>query len=233
MDRGDRNPGRLRSVGGYLPEALRFYELKNEYLTPVIFVTILFANFLANSAAGQENTAGAGSMLVYIAGIVLMPLLFSAYLYACIRDKKGEPCTIGECVAMAVRNSGNLILAFLAYMMFIVLGGILLIVPGIIIAIVFVFNTCFIVDRDAGIGFAFRASRQITTGRRVEIFSIFLVFYVAILLPSVLIIFIALRIYNDLVSSFLVSFISTLAGLMQQKLIAMMYIDILYGAPDA
>ena len=57
----NRMPGRLKDIRSYILRALKFFDLKNESLTPVIFCIILFTSLLI-SVPGAWLSAGLGEL---------------------------------------------------------------------------------------------------------------------------------------------------------------------------
>ena len=63
----------------------------------------------------------------------------------------------------------------------------------------------------------------------MEVFSTFVVFNLILFIPLIIIVFTASSTANTLIFNFVISFITTILTIMQQRLIAMLYVDMEYG----
>jgi len=202
-------PQGLANAGIYIKKSLKFYDIQNEHITPVIFIIILIAGF---SGAFLPDSMKNFDPIYIIYNIITVIIVYTAstiYLYAYIKPK--------------------LIAATVLIVLLTALGLIVLIVPGIIIYLVFIFNTCFILDKGTGILQAFTLSSSATAGRKAQIFTILLLLNIILFIPLFIIITIALSSGKPLVFSFVTAFVSAVANLMQQRIMALMYRDIVYG----
>jgi len=229
---------KLRGLSAYLLKALKFYELKSESLTRLIFVFILFTSFVAFFVPDDKYLILAANLLV----ITVTYLASAVYLTAYVKDLKGENYSPGDCFKLVVGNLFKIIASSMTYLvtMAVTLGfimipeivGILLfilIVPLVIIYIMYIFNTCYIVDKGNGIIDAFKSSRKATSGHKGPIFLTILLFNFLVAIPTTFIWFAAAASNNILVINFLVSFLGAVLNLMQQRLTVLMYMDLEYG----
>ena len=228
-------PGKLKRLGSYLGKAARFYDLKNEQLARIIFIIILFISF--GSALIPE--AGALSIVGNLAGVTLIFLVSTVYLAAYIKDIRDEEYTIEACFRIVARNAGRIVASSVAYMTAIavfagiltspeIMGfiGIFVFVPVIIIYVMFLFTTCFVVDKDKGIAEAYMASRNITSGYKGGVFLKLLGFNLVVGFPSFFVWTAAAASGKVLAANFIIAFTGAIINLMQQRLIALMYIDL-------
>jgi len=217
----------LREIGEYLKNSVKFYELKNENIAPVIFCTILFSSFIGvfiPTSAGLKVYAAYNAL-----NVIIVYLASTVYLLAYVKELKGEKYGLLECVEAVLRVAPKIFFAYLIYDAAIVAGIILFFIPGIIAYVMFLFHTCYIVDKNKGIFEAFKASRRITSRRRLEIFGIVLLFNVILFLLISLVMMFFVTSKNNIILSFVVVFISSLINLMKQRMTAMLYIDLEYG----
>jgi hypothetical protein len=222
-------PQGLGNAGTYIKKALKFYDINNEHITPVIFIIMLIAGFSGAFLPESMNSFDKVYIIYNIIAVIIVYTASSTYLYAYIRDLKGESYTAGSCIYNVLKLLPKLIAASVILALLTALGLILLIVPGIIIYLLFIFNTCFILDKGTSILPAFKFSSNVTAGRKTQIFTILLLFNIILFVPLFIIITIALSSEKPLVFSFVTSFVSAVANLMQQRIIALMYRDIVYG----
>ncbi len=121
---------------------------------------------------------GDDSALVVLAasvlGYVLSLFIALGYTRLALRLVDGQPGAIGDlfsCGRLVVR----MVLASLLYMLIVMGGTILLIVPGMIWAIKFQYYMYAIVDEDAGVMESLRRSSAITRGEKFHLFGFGLV----------------------------------------------------------
>lgn len=217
----------LSDIGTYLKKALKFYDLKNERLTPVIFTVILFTGFSGVFIPDSIN------LFVYgfynVISIAIMYLASAIYLLVYIKELKGEEYSFNDCLKRVFYNVAKIVLASIMYMAVTLTGFFLLFVPGIVLSLMFLFNTCYIVDKNNGIVEAFNASKRLTDGRKLEVFGIVAVFYILVILPFSMFVMIAASSNNNIIFAFVLSFAATIINLMHQRLTALIYIDLEYG----
>lgn len=242
---GNGKQGRIRPLGAYLLKVIKFYDVKNERLTPLVFVLILAVNFMANLIAVRyvsdiqittvqvpvrpEELAHLLQVLLVVNGLnlgsyILTSLFTSAYLYAYIRDLRGIPYSFRECWRVLGRKVFAIILLSVINVLAIVTGLFLLIVPGIIIYLMFVFSNCYMMDRNQGIMGSLKNSLDLTNGHKSQIFSVMVFFNLLIIILS------ALQGFGEgpLITLFISAFISAIVNLMYQRLTALMYVDLEY-----
>ena len=224
----NRKPGRLKNIGAYMPRAVKFYGLKNEILTPVVFIISLGAFFLSAFIPVPYDKLDLKSIAVNFLLTMLVNLASTIYLSAYIRELKGEEYSMPGCVNLVLRNILNIIMASVVYSIAIVAGVIAFIIPGIIFSIMFIFNTCYILDQGKGPFEALGASRRLTGGCKWEIFSIMLVYGLLLALPLVTIMVASNSSDNTLVQAFVPAFIFSIVNIMQVRLIALLYVDLEY-----
>ncbi|NMB95103.1 MAG: hypothetical protein GYA02_00585 [Clostridiaceae bacterium] len=227
----NRKPSNLRIAKYYLINALKFYEMKNERLTPIIFVIILFTGliggFLTEAASASDNISI--NILINVAIFFILNIASTVYLHSYITEIKGGVASLKESLKHILSNFVKIIVAYLTFMAIIIIGILLLIIPAIIFNYMFMFYICYLVDKDIRIKDSFNASKNITTGRRLEIFAIFILFNLVIFLPCFIAVTMVSFTRNSLIVSFTLTFFSTIVILMQQRLSALIYYDLEYG----
>jgi hypothetical protein len=231
-------PRELKTAVQYMPDALKFYQLKNESVSRILFVFILLISFVSvftDSAGGNLTRNIIISLVVY----VVINLASSIYLYAYINDLKGKEYTFSGCLHSILKQSPKIIAVSLLFVTSIymvinisVIPGLsLLIIPVFALYIMFVFVMSYIVDLHEGLVGAFIASKNLTKGKMGKIFKVFFVFVGILVLPVFLLSAAASGASNVLVIYFIIYFITTVTNFMQQRLTALMYMDLEYGQP--
>ncbi len=224
-----RKPTKLRNMKYYIVNALKFYELKNENLTPIIFVIILFTSFSGALISDKIAESIFINVIYTLISVVVLYTASTIYLFAYLRELKGEECTFKFCISRVFKKLLKILLSYIAFIAIIFTGLFLLIIPGLIFYHMFMFNTCYLLDKNIGVIEAFNASKSLTTGRKMEVFSTFVVFNLILFIPLIIIVFTASSTANTLIFNFVISFITTILTIMQQRLIAMLYVDMEYG----
>jgi hypothetical protein len=225
----DKRPGKLRNIKYYILNALKFYELKNESLTPVIFIIILFTSF---SGVLISDKLAKSTFLNVIYTFVSIIILYSAstiYLFAYLTELKKKDCSFRFCLTQIFKKIVKILIAHIAFISIIFTGLFLFIIPGLVFYHMFMFNTCYLLDKNIGIVEAFNSSKNLTTGRKMDVFATLVMFNLVLFLPVTIIVFVTSSTPNSLIFNFVISFITTIITIMQQRLIAMMYMDMEHG----
>lgn len=239
----------------YLPVSIKFHKLKNEGLARLIFVLVLFCQLLGSyipykvlSQISTENfdllysaltmtvpstlNANETKQVLYpffiVLGVMLLVklvsnLFLSVYMYSYISELKGKDTGFAASFKGAFKHLGRLIAYNLLFGLLVMIGLMFFIVPGVIAYIIFVFGYCYILDLKLSISDAFTASNDITRGQKVQIISVFAGFYLIFELPIVL-----LMSGGSLGAAYLASFFSTISGMVLQRLITQLYMDLEY-----
>jgi len=240
MENGTR-PGKLRSFGTYFKKGLKFYELKDEALGRIVFLVILLTGFLDIWA--PENI-----YLQIVLGctrVAAMHIASTVYLAAYIMDLKGVAYKSGDCVKRVFGNIAGVLLASVSFVVSVaMLIGIILSpeatlyafsilsIPLIILYFMFLFNVCFIVDKGKGILESFKLSMRLTKGVKGRVFMILFSLYILLSIPLAFISFPLIFLENSLVNSFVFIFVSSIISLVQQRVTALMYVDLEYSKDD-
>lgn len=241
------SPYKLGSLRSYFSRAFKFYELKNEGLTRFIFVIILFLSF--GGAFIPDNKVYL--IILNLLSITVIHFASTVYLTAYIKDIKNEEYDKKDCFYLAARNFPKIMLSSLTYLATVIVSLAIIFIPasaldtmltsfipgvflylivvlGIFLYLMFIFNICYIVDKGCGLIKAFKMSRKITKGYKRGIFGILFIFNTTLMLPMFIVLSIAASTGNELVTVFVLSFISAIVNLIQQRLIAVMYRDLEY-----
>ncbi|NLZ53253.1 MAG: hypothetical protein GX892_08915, partial [Thermoanaerobacteraceae bacterium] len=106
-------------------------------------------------------------------------------------------------------------------------------IPLLIVYLMFIFNVCYVVDMGKGVAESYRASRKTTYGYKRMIFLIILIFNFVLAIPLSFLMIIGIITNNDLVFVFVFSFAATVVSIMQNRLTALLYIDLEYGNKES
>lgn len=224
-------PSNLKIAKHYIINALKFYELNNEKITPIIFIVLLFTGLLGGVITEAAYKLDDKSLYTIYNLIVIFILNVASvvYLHVYITELKGQAATLKQSIRIVFKKIFKIIVAYFIFTFIISLGILLLIIPALIFYHMFMFNVCYLVDKNIKIKDAFKASKRITTGKKMEIFAIFVLFNLLIFFPLFITLIMASNSGNSLVLSFVLTFFSSIITLMQQRLISMIYFDLEYG----
>jgi hypothetical protein len=229
------NSRRLRGLRAYLPDTVRFYALGNEKLTRIIFIVILITSF--SSAFLQYNP-----VIDILSGFVAVTVIYLAsavYLAAYIKDLKGEEYSLKSCITTVSRSAGKVIAASINYLVTVcaVIGllaapeaaanvALFLAIPLTVVYLMFIFAPCFILDKGTGLTNAYAKSKKATSGRKLSIFLTMAGFNIIMAIPAYMVWVMAASSSNILIMNFVFAFTGAVLNLMQQRLTALMYVDL-------
>lgn len=168
-------------------------------------------------------------LLLLVFGITLLVklvsnLFFSVYMYSYISELKGKDDTgFKASIKGTYKHIGRLIFFNIIFGLIISIGMMFFIVPAIIAYVIFVFGFCYILDLKLTVADAMTASSEITKGKKGQIVSVFVGFFLLIKLPIIL-----LLSGSSLGTSYIAAFFSTIASLILQRLITQVYMDLEY-----
>ncbi len=235
---GSAGPGKLRNLSFYMAKALKFYDLKNETLSRSIFLVILVINFLGIFVPESVNL----DIFLNLVRVTVINLASAVYLAAYIKDLKGEACETRECLRITGKNAFKILAASISYIVTVIATfGIYLSVeaiavavsilgiPLLIIFLMFILNVCYVVDKGKSVAESYGASRRITYGYKKAIFFIILIFNVVLAIPLSFLMIVGMITSNELVFAFVFSFATTIVNIMQNRLTALLYMDLEYG----
>ena len=116
-----------------------------------------------------------GSWLGLLVSMVTSSLVTAALVYGTFQDLRGQRAAIGDLVRRGFSSLVPVVLAAIAYSLLLIIGTILLVVPGIILATALWVYVPAIVVEKAGVGASFTRSRALTKGHRWAIFGLYVI----------------------------------------------------------
>jgi hypothetical protein len=120
-----------------------------------------------------------------IGSIVGRPILFGAVVFMTVRELDGEPATVAECVKAGRRRWGSVLGLMIVTGLAIGVGTILLLVPGVYLALKWAVAGPSKVLTGRGISDAMEHSTRLTAGRRWAILAVYLVVLLVVLVLAV------------------------------------------------
>jgi hypothetical protein len=174
------------SVGGVLAGSLSLL-LRN--FVPFMLITILLSipSFLIGyweySRPGDpEALYNPISLLSGLVSLLTTALTQSALTYGTLQDLRGQRAGIGDCIARGLASAPRVAIAAILWSVIVGIGTLLLIVPGIFLAVMLWVYVPAIVVEGAGVTASLGRSRDLTRGHRWGIFGMFVLLILAFML---------------------------------------------------
>lgn len=140
-------------------------------------------------ATGVMPSTGMQSVIGGLVGLLTWALTQSALTYGTLQDLRGQRASMGNCIARGLSAAPRVAIAAILWAIMVSIGTVLLVVPGIILAVMFWVYVPAIVVENSGMTECFRRSSALTKGRRWNIFGLFLVIMIVLFIVELLLVF--------------------------------------------
>jgi hypothetical protein len=161
--------------------------IKRNFATYLILIAIFAVIPLAMVGLGVMRIAGgsiaSGGGLVgvgYLASLASNALLQASLIHAAVADLNGRKATVGECLQTGVRRLPPLLAVLILYFLGVAFGMVLLLVPGIMIAIAWIVAVPSQVVERTGVYAAFTRSGRLTRNNRWRIFGLMVLWLIVV-----------------------------------------------------
>ena len=177
---------------GKLAEAVRLLGANLWLFSRIALTVWLPGNVLINYVAyyvpltEEQALMGPARMTMWIEGI-FGPIYIGATIYALSKLKQGQAVSYSEAIGVGFRNWGALFAARFVAGLIIMLGLIAFILPGIHLSLRYALLNSTVILEGASVSKARQRSAKLTEGRILPIFGTAMLFYVGIMLLSVLV----------------------------------------------
>jgi len=165
--------------------------------------------------------AAAGGWLLFI---IFSVLLQATFIIATVKDLNGQQISLGECVGQAIGKILPLIGLGILMTLGIALGMILLVIPGLILALMWIVASPVMMAEDKGIIDSLKRSAELTKGSKRWIVLLFVVYIIITMMLGLFMIPFAFAGTTAIMLVGLV--INTLTGAIQGTGIAAVYVDL-------
>lgn len=251
----------IRRLGYYIRTALRFYDIKGDWIAPAVFIAILLIGSIDNLISVRAVDRVLPSALNSLVHMTVVNFIAAIYLYAFISDLNNRVCNFREILSFIRRSGARIALAsfivsllllpatFIAsyamagpevplsselkdLLLHIFTATLLLAVYAVVAIILYLrylLFFCYMTDKKLGIIDALKASAKRTRGHRAEIFAIIIVFNILLFFAAMFLVTFASSFQSILIFSFITLFGTTIFGLVQQRMIALIYFDLEYA----
>jgi hypothetical protein len=127
----------------------------------------------AETVPGHPNYGAQGIKL--LVGLLTSALTTSALTYGTFQDLRGQRAGFGDILARGFSSIGKVLPASIGYAFMVGLGTLMLIIPGVVLAVVlWVFIPALVVEQ-CSIGESFSRSAGLTGGKRWQVFALLLI----------------------------------------------------------
>jgi len=144
---------------------------------PQLLYSVLIGRNLAAGASDPIRTAALGGLGVALIAMVSRSLVSGCVTRATVAYSQGHRASLGECLSVALRRALPVFVVSILFGILVVLGLIVLIVPGIMMAVMWSVVVPITVEERTGILGAFSRSQELTRGARWTIFGLFLLIF--------------------------------------------------------
>lgn len=135
---------------------------------------ILVSSWSAAEAVPGQPNYGAQAITMLVS-LLTMSLTTSALSYGTFQSLRGQRAGFGDILSRGLSSVGKVIVAAIVYSLAVGFASVLLIVPGVILAVMWwVFIPALVVE-NCGIGESFTRSGALTKGRRWQVFAVILI----------------------------------------------------------
>lgn len=142
---------------------------------PQLLYTLLVGTNAALVRQGSFAGAAIGtSLLMLLISIVSRSLVAGCITRATVAYSQGRRASLGECLSVAISRFVPVIAVSFLFGLAVMLGMVLLIVPGVMLAVMWAVVVPVTVEERTGIFGAFGRSQDLTRGARWKIFGLFL-----------------------------------------------------------
>ena len=223
----------LKSATKYLISALPFFDTKSRSLSIVVFLPLLAVNaaFYAFQIYPLNSEPSVRDIIALLCYVLISKTLSFVYLLGVIKDVKGEEYNSLGCVIRVVTRYISLFAVQVIKAVITIIGIILLIVPAIVASVMFSFTEAVMLDDNTTIVNAFLKSREITMGKKKQIFMI------ELFCGLVLSLFggVAISVFagnNNFVAAYVSAFLAAIITLIDTRRLALMYTDVTVALTD-
>jgi hypothetical protein len=150
---------------------------------PTAVLAVLQPQLISVGGAATWSWFATSFLISAVAGLVLQ----GALIYATIGDLNDRKVPVSEGLAVGLRNFLPLLGVAFLYVVAVVLGSLLLIVPGIMIAIAWTAAVPVLIAEGTGVFASFGRSAELTRGNRWRIFGLFLLYVAAYVVVAIVI----------------------------------------------
>ena len=140
----------------------------------LLYTLLIGTNAALLQQAPFSGAAIGAALLVFLISIVSRSLVTGCITRATVAYSQGRRASLGECLSVALSRFLPVIIVSFLFGLAVILGMVLLIVPGVMLAVMWSVVVPVTVEERAGIFGAFGRAQDLTRGARWKIFGLFL-----------------------------------------------------------
>lgn len=144
---------------------------------PQLLYTALIGKNFGAEAGNPLTTAVVGGLTLFLISIISRSLVSGCITRATVAYSQGHRASFGECLSVAIGRIVPVILVSFLFGIMVVLGLILVVVPGIMLAVMWSVVVPVTVEERMGVFGAFNRAQDLTRGARWTIFGLFLLIF--------------------------------------------------------
>lgn len=138
---------------------------------PIVSILAVGDGTFDPQSVGVANVAGG------VLSWLLENLVTAALVFGTVQDLRGDPTGFGTCISRGLKAMVPVIIVALVVGLIVALGTIALIIPGIIVAVVFLIAIPVAVVENPGLAGSLRRSAQLTKGNRWQVLGALLTYF--------------------------------------------------------
>jgi len=146
--------------------------------------TVLMTGLQGQMMGAQDFRFGPGLFFSWLVAVVTGAILQGALVYGTVQDMNGRRPGVGDILTTGLRAFMPVIGVSLLFGIALIVGFVLLIVPGIMIACAWCVAVPALVAERVGVFDSFRRSADLTRGNRWRLFGLFVIWVMAVMLLS-------------------------------------------------
>jgi hypothetical protein len=217
------NQDKIKDIRFYIPEAFRFYSVKNEYLTPILFVITLIVLFAFEYIPFPETLNYYKGVFVFIR-LIIANMCYLIYLSAYIKDLKGEKYSLREMIVPGwQRLVGLFALSVINVVLFVASITLYFLLPAVLIYLTVIFCPCYVFDKKNSIFESIISSKNVTVGYKMRLLSLIAKFLFPVTVLLLLTLMVAGSSTKVLIFPFVLSFAYSISMFMFHRIIALLY----------
>jgi len=217
------NQDKIKDIRFYIPEAFRFYAIKNEYLTPILFVITLIVLFAFEYIPFPEALSHYDGVFIFIR-LIMANMCYLIYLSAYIKDLKGEKYTLKQMMFPGWKKVVSLFaISIVNVVLFTTSITIYFLLPAVLLYLTVIFCPCYILDKNNNIFESIIASKNVTIGYKMRLLALIAKFLFPVTILLLLTLMVAGSSNKVLIFPFVLSFAYSISMLMFQRIIALLY----------
>ncbi|MEO0398939.1 MAG: glycerophosphoryl diester phosphodiesterase membrane domain-containing protein [Pseudomonadota bacterium] len=138
-------------------------------------------------ASGDPSAFGIAAVIALIVNFATAYILQGAIIHGAVVDFNGARASFGDCLSTGLKNALPLVAIAILMGLGLMLGLLLLVVPGVILLVMWIVAVPVQVVENSGITESFGRSQELTKGNRWKIFGLVVVYFILAVVLSMIV----------------------------------------------